>query len=105
MKKRLLPFSALLLSIPLLLTSCDVHWGSEHADVPWYVIAIPVVLFLAICYVVQSYCLTKHSYKCPECGEEFHPKMFSSFIPRYNQYEAFLKCPRCGKHSFCRKTD
>lgn len=89
----------------LMLSSCDVHVGNQHADVPWYVIAIPTVIFLAIVFTITGYCLKKHTYKCPECSEEFHPKLFSSAILYSNGQEALLKCPKCKKRSYCRKTD
>lgn len=103
MKKAFL-FPALL-APALFLCSCDVHVGNQHADVPWYVIAIPVVIFVAVVFTVTGYCMKKHTYKCPVCGEEFHPKLYSSAILYSNQYEALLKCPHCKKRSYCRKTD
>ena len=64
MKKILFVFVLTILVISL--TSCQVNWFGETADVPWYYIAIPIALISVVGY----YILMSRTYICPECGEE-----------------------------------
>ena len=84
------------------LTSCQVNWFDRSYDVPWYFIAIPVVLILVISYVI----LITRTYVCPECGTEFKPRWYDFSVCLHINGERIVKCPNCGRKGFCnKKTD
>ena len=99
-KTRLLPAVAvlMLLALVLSLTSCQVNWFGETRDVPWYFIAIPVVLVGIIGYVI----LMTRTYICPHCQTEFKPKPYHVYVTVHYLNKRIAKCPHCGKKSFCR---
>ena len=68
MKKMFMSLS-IILSMILMLTSCDVHFGSKHYDVAWWVIAIPVCLFSMIMLYAGGKHISNHEFVCPECNK------------------------------------
>lgn len=42
-------------------------------------------------------------YECPHCGERFVPTMKAYFFSSHTVMRRNLKCPKCGKRSFCKK--
>ena len=94
-----------LILILLVLTSCEVHVGNNRADVKWYVIAIPVTVFVVACVVIAGIVLSKNTYVCPECGERFRPKWWRAMFSLHDGSDRVLKCPHCGHKGFCRKED
>lgn len=89
----------------IMLTSCDIHLGSIHYDVPWWVAAVLSVAFLAVIIIVELYAFTEGRYKCTECGTEFFPKRYDFFVflsPKEPSYR-LLKCPCCKKARRCRR--
>ena len=97
MLKKFAAFSAFALMPILLLTSCDTHIGNAHYDVPWWVIAIPIVLILVIAHV----CVICKRFQCPACQTEFRPKWYEISAWLHNHGERVVKCPHCGRRGFC----
>lgn len=41
-------------------------------------------------------------FECPKCGERFVPDMKSYIMGAHTITKRYLKCPKCGKSSYCR---
>lgn len=97
MKKALLILSAL--SLPVLLTGCTVNWFNTTKDVPWYFIAIPIVIIFVAAHVTIMSC----TYVCPKCNTEFKPKFYHFFTYVHFGNKRIAKCPKCKRTGFCKK--
>lgn len=95
MKKLLL--SLILLSSTLTLCSCKVNWFTTTIDVPWYYIAIPVLLISVFGYII----LMSKTYVCPYCKTEFKAKPYELSVMMHMNRKRLAKCPNCGKKGFC----
>ena len=89
---------SVLLGAALMLTSCKVNWFGDTLDVPWYYIAIPILL-IAVC---GYFILMANRYVCPHCGTEFKAKPYDLSVTVHMMGKRLAKCPHCGKRSFCR---
>ena len=98
MKKKLLWLGFLGAGM-LLFSSCKVNWFDRTYDVPWWVIAIPVVLILVVAHV---YVVTK-TYRCPKCKTVFRPKWCSCSAWIHYLGDRLTKCPKCGFRGFCKQ--
>ena len=87
-----------LLVLTLSLTSCRVNWFGSTLDVPWYYVAIPVLLVFAVAYVV----LMKQTYICPHCGTEFKAKPHQLYVTVHWCGKRIAKCPNCHRKGFCK---
>ena len=96
-------FALVLINLILTLTSCDVHFGSIHYDVPWYTIVIIDVIVIAAITLIAGVVLSRNTYKCPECGEEFSPKWYRAAFSMHDGSSRVYRCPKCGRRGFCRK--
>ena len=83
--------------LPLALTSCRVNLIGGTAEVPWYVIAIALVLAFVLVYMR----LLSQTYICPHCKEEFKAKWYQFSVSIHYMDKRMLKCPKCNKRSFC----
>lgn len=96
--------------LSLCLTSCRVNWFDEHYNVPWWVITVPVVIFILIVCTAEGKHIASKKYTCPNCNKQFYPKWWKAAVSIHdhgNNYRVF-KCPHCGKKGFCpvsRETD
>ena len=97
MKKVFLIF--LILTIALSLSSCTVNWFGETYEVPWYFIAIPVVLIAVFAYFI----LMNMTFICPYCGTEFKPKWYQLSVSVHMNGKRLAKCPSCERQSFCER--
>ena len=85
-------------AITLSLSSCTVNWFGGTKDVPWYFVAIPVLLIFILGYVI----LMSKTYICPHCGTEFKAKPHQLYVTIHMGGKRMAKCPTCGKKGFCR---
>ncbi len=99
-KKRML-FCVLCLMSGVLV-SCEVHWGGKSADVPWWMIAIPVAVFLIIVLYLVGKSLSSKLHICPRCQKSFYPKWWQVAFTVYKNGEGVLRCPHCKIKGFCR---
>ena len=97
MKKLL--FAITLFTSTLLLSSCKVHWLGNAIDVPWYLVAIPIVLLLVVLYIF----MLSETYICPDCKTEIKPKWYQFSIAFQSGSKRVVKCPKCGRKGFCEK--
>ena len=103
--KRIAALIASVVFCQLVLTSCDVHFGSAHYDVPWWVIALPVSLILLMTYRIGGKIISSHKYVCPKCLESFYPEWWAAGVSLHINDDRYFKCPHCKKRSFCRRED
>ena len=90
---------AVLSGMTLLLCSCQVNWFGTTKDVPWYYIAIPILVILVAGYVI----LMKSTFVCPRCHTEIQPKWYELSVCIHMGSERIVKCPKCGRRGFCPK--
>ena len=93
--------SSLLIVSTLMLSSCQVNWFGSHFDVPWYFIAVPVVVLFVVLYVI----MISKTYVCPKCKTEFKPKWYQVYITIHFNGARVAKCPNCGRTGFCKRKD
>lgn len=60
-----------------------------------------ILLLAAAIAVAVAMAQSKHTFSCPNCGEEFQPQWTQLVfeVHAFNQHR--LKCPHCGKTGFC----
>ena len=83
----------------LLLCSCKVNWFTTTIDVPWYFIAIPVLVLFVVLYIA----IISKTYVCPECNTEFKPKWHQFSVCVHFGNKRVLRCPNCKRKGFCKK--
>ena len=94
MKK--LSFASLLGCLIITLCSCKVNWFTTTVDVPWYFVAIPVLLILALGYWI----IFSRSYVCPSCSTVFSPKWYQLSFLIHFMGKRLGKCPHCGRKGY-----
>ena len=99
MKKVVIVWMMFVLSFSL--TSCKVNWLDQQYDVPWWVIAVPVVIFSAIVFFVAGKHIASKLYVCPKCNKTFHPKWWKVAFSIHMNDDRVFKCPNCGRKGFC----
>lgn len=62
--------------------------------------AIIFILGICVCCILT---LDAGVYECPNCGEKFVPSMKDFIFGAHTLTKRRLKCPKCGKKSFCKK--
>lgn len=90
-----------LLLCPMMLCSCEVHFGSARFDVPWWVIAIPVTIFAVAVFLIAGSYIAKKTYSCPSCGQSFHPKWWKAMLSIHVNEDRLFRCPYCRKKGMC----
>ena len=90
-------FFLVLLTIMLSLTSCTVNWFGGTVDVPWYFVAIPILLISIFGYFI----LMSKTYICPCCKTEFKAKPHQLYVTVHMGGKRIAKCPNCGRKGFC----
>ena len=83
------------------LTSCEVNWFDQQYDVPWWVIAVPVVVFSAIVWFAAGKHIASKKYFCPKCNKSFYPKWWHAAISIHMNDDRVFRCPHCGRKGFC----
>jgi len=100
MKKKMIIIGLICL-VEFSLTSCQVNWFDKHYDVHWLVIAVPVVIFSFIVWIVAGKYIAAKKYICPQCNRSFNPKWWKSALSVHLGDDRVLKCPHCGRKGFC----
>ena len=95
MKKVYLLFAVM--AVTLSLSSCTINWFGGTRDVPWYFIAIPIVLIAVPGYFI----LMSKTYICPHCKTEFKAKPYQLYVTVHMGGKRMAKCPNCGRKGFC----
>lgn len=99
MKKVVIVWIMIVLSLSL--TSCKVNWFDQQYDVPWWVIAVPVVIISAIVFFALGKHISSKKYICPKCNKAFYPKWWQAAFSIHANDDRVFKCPHCGEKGFC----
>ncbi len=81
-----------------------LNFGENHIEVP-IGIGIAVILIAVIPIIIFFVCLGREEIEkwfiCDKCGHRFKPEDKKVLFSIRMNNERMLKCPRCGKVSFC----
>lgn len=72
----------------------------------WLKIFLAVIGLVIICSGIGIACVLERDagvYECKHCGERFIPTMKAYILAPHMLTSRKLKCPRCGKKSYCKK--
>lgn len=76
-------------------------------DMPlWLSIFLTAIAVLIILVGIGVTCVLDRDagvYECPHCGERFVPTMKEYVMSTHTPTKRKLKCPKCGKRSYCKK--
>jgi transcriptional regulator with XRE-family HTH domain/DNA-directed RNA polymerase subunit RPC12/RpoP len=61
------------------------------------------VLFLLPCFYALKLEVSVGAYKCKNCGHEIVPTYKEALFAMHNGTTRRLKCPKCGKRTWCKK--
>ena len=72
---------------------------------PWQLVAIIgiTVLFIIPCFYALKLEVSVGSYKCKNCGHKFVPTYTQALNAMHMGTTRYLKCPNCGKRTWCKK--
>ena len=72
---------------------------------PWMFVAIIslCVVFLIPCFYALKLEVSVGAYKCKNCGHEIVPTYKEAMNAMHMGFTRYLKCPKCGKRTWCRK--
>ena len=72
---------------------------------PWMLVAIIslCVVFLIPCFYALKLEVSVGAYKCKNCGHEIVPTYKEAMNAMHMGFTRYLKCPKCGKRTWCRK--
>ncbi len=71
----------------------------------WQVIGVIslCVVFLIPCFYALKLEISVGAYKCKKCGHEIVPTYFEALMALHMGTTRYLKCPECGRRSWCKK--
>lgn len=90
-----------LLSLPFHLTACRVNWFDRTLDVPWWIVAIYLALWVTVPTYLAGRSITGKKYACPSCGQTFYPKFWAAVFSFHMGDLRTFRCPHCGKKDLC----
>ena len=72
---------------------------------PWQLVAIILIciVFLMPCFYALKLEISVGAYKCKHCGNEIVPTYKEALIAQHKGVTRYLKCPKCGKKTWCKK--
>ena len=68
------------------------------------IIILACVLFLIPCFYALKLEVSIGAYKCKNCGNEIVPTYEEALWAMHKGTTRYLKCPSCGKRTWCKKT-
>ena len=71
----------------------------------WQAVAVIglVIAFLPPCFYALKLEVSVGAYKCKKCGHEIVPTYSQALNAMHAGTTRYLKCPKCGKRSWCKK--
>ena len=72
---------------------------------PWQLVAIILIciVFLMPCFYALKLEISVGAYKCKLCGNEIVPTYKEALMAQHKGFTRYLKCPKCGKKTWCKK--
>ena len=68
------------------------------------IICASTIILVATCFYALKLEVEAGYYECHDCHHKFVPKYFTALITPHLSTIRFLKCPKCGKRTWCKKT-
>ena len=62
------------------------------------------VIFLIPCFYALKLEISVGSYKCKNCGHEIVPTYSEALMAMHKGTTRYLKCPKCNKRTWCKKS-
>lgn len=71
----------------------------------WQTVAVIgiTVLFIIPCFYALKLEISVGAYKCKNCGHEMKPGYAEAMWAMHSGTTRYLKCPKCGKRTWCKK--
>ena len=71
----------------------------------WQIVAVVglVIAFLGPCFYALKLEVSVGAYKCKNCGHEIVPTYSQALNAMHAGTTRYLKCPKCGKRTWCKK--
>ena len=71
----------------------------------WQIVAVCgiVIVFLIPCFYALKLEVSVGAYKCKNCGNEIVPTYMQALNAMHRGTTRYLKCPKCGKRTWCKK--
>ena len=90
---------ALIASVPLVVVS-----GTFEMELWQRILLIAIGLCVLIMGIIIACILDRGAgaFECPECHERFVPEMSAYIMGAHTFTKRRMKCPKCGKTSYCR---
>lgn len=88
--------------VTILMTVC-LYASAMTLPARIILLAIAGAIFVTGLYTVMQGGRTIGYYKCRHCGEKFTPDFGPYSVSPHMIWHRYLKCPHCGKSSWCRK--
>ena len=78
-----------------------VNWFDQQYDVPWWVIAVPVIIISLIAWIAAGKYIASKKYACPKCSKTFYSKWWKAAFSIHMNDDRVFKCPHCGRKGVC----
>ena len=67
------------------------------------IVCVSTIILVAICFYGLKLEVDAGYYECNHCHHKFIPKYFTALITPHVHTNRYLKCPKCGKRTWCKK--
>ena len=76
----------------------------EEGPILGTIIVVATIFFIAVCFYAVKLEVDAGYYECKDCHHKFIPKYISALMAPHMSTTRYLKCPKCGKRTWCKKT-
>lgn len=83
----------------------SIQWFSDTYTVPWYVVWIPILLFVLLAVILTQRHIMAQTFRCPNCGRELHVRALEFSAWLHENDDRVIRCSACGRKGFCRRID
>lgn len=100
--KILLSVCILLISLILIMISASVF---TFLPIDWSILLVVLSSITFIIALIAAILLDYNvsDYECKKCGQRFKPTLLAYVWGAHTLTTRYLKCPHCGKKSFCKR--
>ncbi len=67
------------------------------------IVVVATLIFLVIGFIALKFEIETGYYECKKCRHRFVPSYTEVFLSMHYGTTRYLKCPKCGKRSWCKK--
>lgn len=101
--KILLSVCIILISLILIMISAALF---EFLPIDWSILLVVLSSITFVIALIAAILLDHDAgqYECKNCGHKFKPTLLAYVIGAHTLTKRSLKCPHCGKISFCKRS-